>query len=197
MKFLKYLCVFSFISAFLFCNDITTPVKEFSVHGHLTGGPRQIKYFDELSEEYSVGTLEVEKINDLSVFSLYNTHGNFIAKIEEQPHEKEHWFTYDRIFTLKDNNENPIGSLILHYNYSSLSYEFFESGNKLFYNSHIFDDTQYDYFIKDKLAVSELSSMRSRKVTLMNPALLNEKTWISFVMIKAMLWRVTGFTRSE
>lgn len=198
MNILKTFSLFLLTSSFLFGSEITDPVKEFSVHGQLLGGPRIIKYFDEIGEEYTVGTLEVEKLHDLSVYSLYNTHGTYLGKIEEQAHEKEGWFTYDRIFIVKDHHEHPLGSLMVHYTFSNLSYEFFElTGGVLFHCNQISESLQKDYFIKDKLAFSEMNTLRSRRITLLNPSLFNEQTWLSFVMIKSMLWRVTEWTRNE
>jgi hypothetical protein len=181
-------------SSIVFAN-IETPAKEFRVKAaHLFSyNTRYIYLLDEQGKEEKAGTMISERKDKLSVFTLRDANEELIGSIEEQYHEQEGWFYFDRIFLLKDKTGEPIGSLTLHFSPTAVGYELFSlDGTRLFHSDQICGLKNVDYLLGNEFANSEFTiwnNLRDTKIEDLSAFENNSELWLQFLLMKAMLYR--------
>ena len=93
---------------------------------------------------------------------------------------------------LKDKEDEPIGSLTLHFSPAALGYELFTlDGTRLFHSNQVVARWVDDY-LDQKFTESEFSIWENARTTKLEDLTVfeeNPELWLQFLLMKAMLYR--------
>lgn len=193
---MKFILSILFITSCAFCSELNLlkPVEEFTIDAGYFHDDRTYIFSDSEHNKEIVGHLAYAKVEDLTSYILTDNENNIAGFIEEQFHEAESLFTYDRIFLLKNGDGDPIGTMTVHSSWGFKNYESFSldgvplfSGHMLAYNLN--DDIYQKNYISTNLlgffALDRTTTIRIKEIFEDNPEL-----WLHYILIKGLLWNV-------